>query len=92
MAKALTYRQVARNYQKQSDAHDRLAKLQNQAALDLPQNNQATQAQLTAALAAYDQALRSYFTADAMKVQADAYTALADAAWDNGNGDDAEAP
>lgn len=92
MAKALTFRQVARNYQRQADAHDKLAKMQQQAALDLPQNNQATQVQLMAALAAYDLALRSYFTAESMQAQSAAYTALADAAWDNGAGDPAEAP
>lgn len=80
MAKALTLRQVAKNYQKQADAFSRLAKLQNQAALDLPQSGTATAEQLIAAQSAYDQALRSYFTADSMQTNADAYTQLADAA------------
>jgi hypothetical protein len=90
MAKALKLRQVAKNYQKQADAFSRLAKLQNQAALDMPQSNTATAVELTAAQAQYDLALRSYFTADSMQVQADAYTALADAAF--AAGDTAEAP
>lgn len=90
MAKALTFRQVARNYQRQADAHDKLAKLQHQAALDMPQNNQATQAQLTAALAAYDMALRSFFTANSMQEQSAAYTLLADTAF--AEGDLSEAP
>lgn len=90
MAKALKLRQVAKNYQKQADAFSKLAKLQNQAALDMPQDNTATVVQLVAAQSAFDQALRSYFTAESMQTNADAYTKLADDAF--AAGDLTEAP
>jgi hypothetical protein len=80
MARALTFRQLARNFQKQADIFTRLAKLQNQAALDLPQNNLATEEQLKVALAAYDLALRSFYSSEGAQAQADTMTAEADAA------------
>jgi hypothetical protein len=78
MAKALTYRQVATNFTKQAEAFGRLAKLQNDAARAMPQGGAATAEQLMAALAEYDKAIRSYYTADSMETQAAEYNRLAD--------------
>lgn len=92
MAHALTFRNLAKNFQRQSDALGKRAKLEDQASKDLPQNNAATAAQLTAAVAAADLAVRSFNMAEGAQGQADAYTALADTAWNNGLGDPSEAP
>jgi hypothetical protein len=80
MARSLSLRDVAKNYEKQSTAFDRLAKAQNDAARAMPQGAAASPEELKAALAAYDLALRSYFTADSMEKQAAAYNQLADEA------------
>ena len=92
MARSLAYRDVAKNYTKQATALDREAVLLNNAAKQMEQSNQASIEQLKLALAAYDAALRCYFQAGSMEEQAAQYNLLADAAWDNGNGDPREAP
>lgn len=74
MAKALTFRQLAKIFQNQADIYSRLAKTQMQAANALPQNSQATDVQLQAALVAYDQCVRSFYTSDSMQASADGYT------------------
>lgn len=79
MAKALTLRQMAKNFEAQAAAFSRLAKLQNQAARDMPQSGTASADELTAAIAMYDRATRSYYTAEGQEAQAAAYHAQADA-------------
>lgn len=80
MARALLYRDMAKNFQRQSDAYGRLAKRQDQASKGIQQNNAATDEQLFAAIAAADLAVRSYNIAEGLNASADAYSALADAA------------
>lgn len=80
MAKALTFRQMARNFEFQSVAFGRLAKLQYQAARDMPQSGTATADELKAAIKMYDNAVTSFYTADGADAQALAYHAQADAA------------
>lgn len=80
MAKALTFRQMARNFEFQSVAYGRLAKIQYQAARDMPQSNTATADELVEAIKMYDRAVTSFYTADGADAQAIAYHAQADAA------------
>jgi hypothetical protein len=80
MAKALTLRQLAKNYQKQSDNFNRLAKLQNQLASDMPQTNQSAAPELLAANAAWDLAVKYNNLSDAYQASANDANAAADAA------------
>jgi hypothetical protein len=77
MAHALTFRNMAKNFQRQSDAYGRLAKIQDQASKDIPQNNAATEEQLKAAIAMADLATRSFFIAEGLNAQAEQYNQLA---------------
>lgn len=80
MAQALTLRQVADIFTRQAAAFDKQAKLLRQVARDLPQSGSASEAELRAAIAAYDAAMKAYYSADSATGQAANYTALADAA------------
>jgi hypothetical protein len=90
MAHALTFRNLAKNFQRQADALGRLAKIQDTASKALPQGGTATATELNAAIAAADLATRSFFIAEGIQASADAYTAKADEAF--ANGDLSEAP
>ena len=85
MAKALTFRQLAKNFQKQADLYSRLAKLQNQqasaASQTLPADSDpGAPAALQAVIGMFDLAVRSFYTSDGQQQQADAANAAADAA------------
>ena len=80
MARALTFRDQAKNYQRQADALNRLAKSYDQAAKAMPHGSQATTAELIAAVAADDLAIRTLFQSDGAQAQADAANAAADLA------------
>lgn len=80
MARALAFRDMAKNFQRQSEAYGRLAKRQDQAAKAMPQGNLATDAELFAAIAAADLAVRSFNIAEGLNASADAYTQLANEA------------
>jgi hypothetical protein len=80
MAKALTLRQVADIFTRQAAAYDKQAKLLRVSARDLPQSNLASEAELRAAIAAYDATMKAYYSADSATEQAATYTAMADAA------------
>jgi hypothetical protein len=76
MAKALTLRDMAKNFQRQADTANALAKAQDKAAKQLPRT-QTSIPELTAALSADDQAIRYEFMAESFQAQADEYTRLA---------------
>jgi hypothetical protein len=80
MARSLTYRQIARNFTNQAETYDRLAKKQNDEARAMERGAAASSEQLKAAIAMFDQAIRSYYTADSMEAQAEAYNVKADEA------------
>lgn len=90
MPHALTFRNLAKNFQRQADALGRLAKIQDQASKALPQSNTATATELNTAIAAADLAVRSYNMAEGIQASADAYTLKADEAF--AAGDASEAP
>jgi hypothetical protein len=77
MAKALTFRKLAKLAQKESDNYNRLASLQYDVANAMPQTNQSPAADLIAANAAWDQALKYNNMSDAYQTQADNYTQAA---------------
>jgi hypothetical protein len=74
---ALTLRQVAEIYTRQAAAYDKLAKERRRIARDLPQGVGATEAELQAATAAFDHALRYFHSAESATEQATHYTQLA---------------
>lgn len=80
MAKALTFRQLAKNYAQQAANYNRLARKQNQDASGLPQTNQSSSAELLAANAAWDQAVKYNNLSDAYEGMAAEANAAADAA------------
>lgn len=80
MAKALTSRQLAKNYAQQAVNYNRMAKAQNQAANALPQTNGSTIGELTTANAAWDLAVKYNNLSDAYEGLAADANAAADAA------------
>lgn len=63
MAKAFTYRQLARIYARMADLQERAAKLQSRAAFDYVQPETPTPASYAAELAEHDKSLRLHSSA-----------------------------
>lgn len=80
MAKALTFRQLAKNYAQQATNYNRMAKAQQTAANAMPQTNQSDIPTLQAANAAWDLAVRYNGLSDAYEAQAAEANTQADAA------------
>lgn len=80
MAKALTFRQLAKNYAQQAKNYNRMADLQQKAATAMAQTNQSDIPTLQAANAAWDLAVRYNGLSDAYEGQAAQANADADAA------------
>lgn len=80
MAKALTFRQLAKNYAQQAVNYNRMAKAQNIAANAMTQTNASPISELQAANAAWDLAIKYNNLSNAYEASAADANAEADAA------------